>query len=343
MNHYYQLPSFNIGSSDLYSGTLDIINQSRELNAGKQQQVYPDLYAHALKSHFPVYNSQSYMHQDETGILKSLHEYNIASLADFNAENSFETGLPEIPKSALDKYVPWNSNDEAINNGISSISDYPSAQQVCLSDSVPDPIPFRHLNPDNQLAHLHALPFNQQDLPPVTFVNSTNLNQTTIDKQTIPLKETPDSFLFEQQGEQTQDSEKRKMINQRKRERYREMMKDPEKRKLINQRKREQYREMMKDPEKRKLKNQRQNERMKDPEKRKLENQRKRELRKDPEIKNRINQRQRELYNEKMKDPEKRKILKQRKRERRQDPEKRKLKKLRQRGRRQDLEKRNPV
>ncbi|WP_422459446.1 hypothetical protein [Endozoicomonas sp. ALB115] len=35
-----------------------------------------------------------------------------------------------------------------------------------------------------------------------------------------------------------QDAEKRKMINQRKRERYREMMKDPEKRELTKQRQR---------------------------------------------------------------------------------------------------------
>ncbi|WP_422488977.1 hypothetical protein [Endozoicomonas sp. ALE010] len=43
---------------------------------------------------------------------------------------------------------------------------------------------------------------------------------------------------FKHQRKRMQDAEKRKMINQRKRERYREMMKDPEKRELTKQRQR---------------------------------------------------------------------------------------------------------
>ncbi|MGO0306124.1 phage tail tape measure protein [Endozoicomonas acroporae] len=298
-----------------------------------------------LNSPFPVYSSQSYIHQNETDILKSLSEYNIVSLADFNAENTFGTDIPEIPKSALDKYVPWNSDDEVINNEISSTSNSPFAQQVCLSVSEPDPIPVRHLSPDDQLTHPHAVLFNRQDLLPVTFVNPINLNQTTNDTQTIPRKEIADSFLFYYQRKRMQDPEKIKIINQRKRKRYREMMKDPEKRKLenqrkremrqdperrklINQRQRELYKERIKDPEKRKMLNQYKREQMQDPEKRKLENQRQREryreIMKDPEKRMLENQRQRERYREKMKDPEKRKLVSQRRRERRQDLEKRK-------------------
>ncbi|WP_422459444.1 MULTISPECIES: hypothetical protein [unclassified Endozoicomonas] len=85
---------------------MEEIEQSCELDTRKQQQVYQGMSGQVLNSPFPVYNSQSYIHQNETGILKSLSEYNIVSLADFNAENSFGTDIPEIPKSALDKYVP---------------------------------------------------------------------------------------------------------------------------------------------------------------------------------------------------------------------------------------------
>ncbi|WBA82930.1 hypothetical protein [Endozoicomonas sp. GU-1] len=216
----------------------------------------------ALNSPFPVYNSQSDIYQDETGKLKSLSEYSIVSLADFNAENSSGTGIPEMPESVLDKYVPWIADDKVISNDISSISNPSFAQQVCLSVSEPGQIPVRHLSPDDQLTHPHAVLFNRQDLLPVTFVNPINLNQTKSDTQTIPRKEVADSFLFKHQRKRIQE---------------------PEKREMINQRKREHYREMMKDPEKRELKKQRQRERMQDPEKRKLDIQRKRKIRQDPE------------------------------------------------------------
>ena len=130
----------------------------------------------------------------------------------------------------------------------------------------------------------------------------------------------------QRQRERLADPEKRKLINQRKRERYHEKVQDPEKRKLINQRKRECYHEKVQDPEKRKLINQRQRERLADPEKRKLRN-----------------QRQRERYHEKMQDPEKRKLIYQRQRERLADPEKRKLINQRQRERRADPEKRKLI
>ncbi|WP_422446420.1 hypothetical protein [Endozoicomonas sp. ALB091] len=94
------------------------------------------------------------------------------------------------------------------------------------------------MSPDNQLTHPHAVLFNRQDLSPVTFVNPTKLNPKKSDMHTIPRKEVADSFLFKHQRKQMQDAEKRKMINQRKREHYREMMKDPEKRELTKQRQR---------------------------------------------------------------------------------------------------------
>ena len=144
----------------------------------------------------------------------------------------------------------------------------------------------------------------------------------------------------QRERERRADPEKRKLINQRKRERYHEKVQDPEKRKLRNQRKRECYHEKVQDPEKRKLINQRQRVRLADPEKRKLRNQRQRERyhekMQDPEKRKLRNQRQRE----RLADPEKRKLINQRQRERRADPEKRKLRNQRQRERRADPEKR---
>ena len=137
----------------------------------------------------------------------------------------------------------------------------------------------------------------------------------------------------ERYHEKVQDPEKRKLINQRQRERRA----DPEKRKLVNQCERERYHEKVQDPEKRKLINQRQRERyhekVQDPEKRKLINQRQRERRADPEKRKLINQRERGRYHEKVQDPEKRKLINQRQRERLADPEKRKLINQRQRER----------
>ncbi|WP_145999837.1 hypothetical protein [Endozoicomonas acroporae] len=340
MNHSCKLPSFDVAFSDLSSGTLDIVNQYCKTDASERSQEYQGMSGQVLNSPFPVYNRQSDIPQNETGVLKSLDEYDIVSLADFNIEDSFGTYVPEIPKSALDKYVPWNSDDEVINNEISSTSNPPFAQQVCLSVSEPNPIPVRHLSPYNQLTHLHAVLLNRQDLPSVTFVNPINLNQTTSDEQTPPMEEIADSFLVEHQRERMQELEKRKLVNQQRRKRYSEMMKDPEKRKLNSQRQRELYNERMKDPEKRKLINQRQREQRQDPEKRKLINQRQKELRQDPEKRKRDNQRQRERYHERMKDPIQRKLLNQRQKERMKDPEKRKLKRQQQRERRKDPEQR---
>ena len=172
-----------------------------------------------------------------------------------------------------------------------------------------------------------------QSTPQSSFVVDSNLhhsgeisNQGRIDTVSHPY-------------EKVQDPEKRKLRNQRERERRA----DPEKRKLINQRERERRA----DPEKRKLINQRQRERRADPEKRELINQRQRERRADPEKRKLRNQRKRERYHEKMQDPEKRKLRNQRKRERyhekMQDPEKRKLRNQRERERRADPEKRKLI
>ena len=325
MNHSCNLPSFDVALSGLYSDTLDLINQSCQLDTGKKKQVYQVMSDQTPDSPFTVYNRQPDIHQNEAGIFKSLYEYAIESLTDLNSENSFEAEINEIPKPVLDKYVPWNSDDELINDELSSILNYPFTQQACLSVSEPDPIPARHLNPDNQLTHLPSVLFNRQDLPPVTLVNPINLTQTTSDKQTTPVEEIADNLPVEHQREKMQDPKKRNLINQHRRKK----MQDPEKRKLVNQRRREK----MQDPEKRKLVNQRRREKMQDPEKRKLINQRKRERRQDPEIRKLINQRQRE----RRKDPEKRKLENQRQRKRRQDPEKRNLINQRRRERYQEI------
>ncbi|MBO9497190.1 hypothetical protein J7438_24330 [Thalassotalea sp. G20_0] len=338
MNQIYNLPSFDIAFSGLYSGTSDLINQPCPLDVRKQQQALQGVSGETLDSPFSLDNSQSDIHKDEVGIFKSLHEYDIVSLSDFDPENS------KIPKSVLDKYVPWDSDDE-----ISSISDSPFTQQVCLPVSEHDPIPTRHSRPDDHLTHLPAVLFNRPGLPPVTLVNQINLNQKASDKQTTPVEEIADSLLIERQMERRQKPEKRNLKNQRKREqmqdpekrklksqRERERMQDPEKRKLKNQRARERYSEIMQDPEKRNLKNQRKRERMQDPEKRKLNSQRERERMQDPEKRKLKNQRARERYSEIMQDPEKRKLRNQRDKERMQDPEKRKLRNQRM----QDPEKR---
>ncbi|WP_257283785.1 hypothetical protein [Endozoicomonas sp. SESOKO1] len=224
MNNTHNLPSFDVIFSGLYSGTSDLINQSCQLDARIRQQNYQGMSGQTLDS-FPVYNSQSDIHNNEASIFKSLHKYDIVSLTDCNPEIAFGTGIHEIPKSVLDKYIPCSSDDELINDEISSIPNFLFTQQVSLPVNEPDPIPARHSNTDDQLPHLPAVLSNRQDLPPVALVNPANLNQTTSDKQTPPLEDMADSLPVKSQRGRIQDPEKRKLINQRQRERRQ----DPEK------------------------------------------------------------------------------------------------------------------
>ena len=344
MDQINQLPSFDAAFSNLYSSSLGLADHERQFDTSEQQPTYRGMPVQAAES-FPIHNSRSDVYQNEVDHSNSLKEYNIESLTNFDSENASGTDFPEIPQSILDECVPYESDNEPVNDAFLLTPSTPF-QQLILRDepAISEQTPANHTRSVFQLTltNLPATPSNLEHLRPVAIVDPLYMHQNPSDNQsTSSGKIIDDNTPFfdrerERYHEKVQDPEKRKLINQRQRERRA----DPEKRKLINQRKRERYHEKVQDPEKRKLINQRQRERLADPEKRKLRNQRERERLADPEKRKLINQRQRERYHEKVQDPEKRKLRNQRQRERLADPEKRKLRNQRERERRADPEKR---
>ena len=359
MDQINQLPSFDAAFSNLYSSSLGLADQERQFDTSEQQPTYRGMPVQAAES-FPIHNSRSDVYQNEVDHSNSLKEYNIESLTNFDSENASGTDFPEIPQSILDECVPYESDNEPVNDAFLLTPSTPF-QQLILRDepAISEQTPANHTRSVFQLplTNLAAAPSNLEHLRPVAIVDPLYMHQNPSDNQsTSSGKIIDDNTPFfdrerERYHEKVQDPEKRKLRNQRERERRadpekrklrnqrererradpekrklinqrkRERLTDPEKRKLINKRERERYHEKVQDPEKRKLKNQRQRERLADPEKRKLRNQRQRERLADPEKRKLRNQRERE----RRADPEKRKLRNQRERERRADPEKRKL------------------
>ena len=329
MDQINQLPSFDAAFSNLYSSSLGLADPEHQFDTSEQQPTYRGMPVQAAES-FPIHNSRSDVYQNEVDHSNSLKEYNIESLINFDSESASGTDFPEIPQSILDECVPYESDNEPVNDALLLTPGTPF-QQLILRDepAISEQTPANHTRSVFQLplTNLPAAPSNIEHLRPVAIVDPLYMHQNPSDNQsTSSEKIIDDNTPFfdrerERYHEKVQDAEKRKLRNQRERER----LADPEKRKLRNQ----YQRERRAGPEKRKLRNQRERKRRADPEKRKLINQRERERYhekvQDPEKRKLINQSKREHYHEKVQDPEKRKLINQRQRERRADPEKRKL------------------
>ena len=348
MDQGNQLLSFNDAFSYLYSSSLGLVEQKQQFYDSEQQPIYQGMSVQVVNP-FPICNTEPDTYQKEADHSNSLNEYDIESLTSLELENASEIGYQEIPQSILDQYVPYESDNEPVNDAFLLTPSTPFQQLILRNEpAISEQTPANHTSSVFQLplTNFPAAPSSIEHLRPVAIVDPLYMHQNPSDNQSTLSEEIIDDntpfFAPEREHyhEKMQDPEKRKQINQRKRERYHEKVQDPEKRKLINQRKRERYHEKVQDPEKRKLINQRERERLADPEKRKLKNQRERERRADPEKRKLRNQRRRERYHEKVQDPEKRKLINQRQRERLADPEKRKLINQRQRERRADPEKR---
>ena len=327
MDQGNQLLSFNDAFSYIYSSSSGLVEQKQQFYDSEQQPIYQGMPVQVVNP-FPIYNSEPDTYQNEADHSNSLKEYNIESLTNFDSENASGTDFPEIPQSILDECVPYESDNEPVNDALLLTPSTPF-QQLILRDepAISEQTPANHTRSVFQLplTNLPAAPSNIEHLRPIAIVDPSYMHQNPSDNQSTSSEEIIDDNT---------------PFFDRERERYHEKVQDPEKRKLINQRERERYHEQVQEPEKRKLRNQRQRERRADPEKRKLINQRQRERRADPEKRKLINQRERERYHEKVQDPEQRKLINQRERERRADPEKRKLINQRQRERWADPEKR---
>ncbi|WP_422450197.1 MULTISPECIES: hypothetical protein [unclassified Endozoicomonas] len=182
MNHLNNIPSFDSYFTGLYCGSLDLPEQTYKFSVSGQQSEYQGMSVQTLNAPFPVYHNPSDTHKNFAGSINSLNKYTINSSTLAASANTFANDIPEIPQSALDQYVPWNSDDQQFHYTLPSTSDIPFIQQLCLSGSEPEirePASVSYLNPDNKLTHFPVIPDNPEDLQPTAVANPLSLNQTT--------------------------------------------------------------------------------------------------------------------------------------------------------------------
>ena len=240
MDQGNQLLSFNDAFSYLYSSSLSLVEQKQQFYDSEQQPIYQGMSVQVVNP-FPICNSEPDTYQNEADHSNSLNEYNIESLTSLELENASETGYQEIPQSILDEYVPYESDNEPVNDALLLTPSTPF-QQLILRDepAISEQTPANHTRSVFQLplTNLPAAPSNIEHLRPVAIVDSLYMHQNPSDNQSTSSEEIiDDNTPFfdrerERYHEKVQDPEKRKLRNQRQRERRA----DPEKRKLINQR-----------------------------------------------------------------------------------------------------------
>lgn len=221
MNKSNQLPSFNDTFSNLYSSSLGLVEQEQQFDDSEQQSIYQGMTVQ-LVSHFPIYNSVPDTYQNEADHSNSLNEYNIESLTNFfDLENASETGIQELPQSILDEYVPYQSDNEPVNDALSPST--PCIQQLLLRDEpeIREQTSANHIYPDIQLTNPTAGIHSSQDLRPVAVVNPLCMDQATSDNQKTQAEVNVDgsSSLVERQREH-QRKRQREHQRERQRERY---------------------------------------------------------------------------------------------------------------------------
>ncbi|WP_422448621.1 MULTISPECIES: hypothetical protein [unclassified Endozoicomonas] len=232
MDFFSSLPLSDLAFDELCSDSLDLIEQTYRFDASEQSPTYQGMSVQTLDTSFPVYHNHSDIAKNNADPVNSLIKHNIKPLTLLETADCFCTGIPEIPQSVLDEYVPWKPDkpDEP-----SSRPKIPLIQQICLSGSDPEirePTPASHSNPDYPLTNLPDLLSKPQYLRSYTVVSPLNLNQTTSDNQTTQATEIVDdhSSMIERQ-------------RQSKRERHRESMRKLRKDPAYAERERERNRE----------------------------------------------------------------------------------------------------
>ncbi|WBA83511.1 hypothetical protein [Endozoicomonas sp. GU-1] len=239
MDFFSSLTSSDLAFDELCSDSLDLIEQIYRFDASEQSSTYQGMSVQTLDTSFPVYYNHSDIAKNNADPVNSLIKYRIKPLTLSETADCFCTGIPQIPQSVLDEYVPWKSNEP---HELSSRAKFPPIQQVCLSGSEPEirePTPASHSNPDYPLTNLPDLPSKPQYLRPYTVVNPLNLNQTTSDNQTTQATEIVDdhSSIIERQRESKRERQK-----EYQRESMRKLRKDPAYAERERKRSREQQR-----------------------------------------------------------------------------------------------------
>ncbi len=301
MDQINQLPSFDASFSYLCSSASGLVDQEQQFGTTEQQPIYQGMPVQVLNP-IPTYNSGPDTYQNEANHSISLNEYNITSLINFDSENASGTGIPEVPQSILDKYVPYQTDYEPVNDALSLTTGIPFQQLISLDDlEIRKQTTANHTSSDLQLTDLPAGIHSSQDLRPDAVVNPLCMHQATSDNQTTQAEVNVDgsSSLVERkrERERVRKRELRKdpAYAERERERKRELRKDP----AYAERKRERKRELRKDPAYAERERERQRERyQKDPAYAERERERQRELRKDPAYAERERERKRKRHRE---------------------------------------------
>ena len=171
--------SFNVIFDELTGGAhQDETIEPRRCYRGTSVQV--------LNSPLSPYLSQSDADQSNARSISPLRELRVASLTQAIPDGFDELGIPVIPETILNEYVPYNSNNESVDDATVSIAGSYSdlCNQSCFSGNEPDirePALTNRLNPDRCLTSLLAELASLQDSQAVAVINPLNLQQATSD------------------------------------------------------------------------------------------------------------------------------------------------------------------
>ena len=223
MDQGNQLLSFNDAFSYLYSSSLGLVEQKQQFYDSEQQPIYQGMSVQVVNP-FPICNSEPDTYQKEADHSNSLNGYDIESLTSLELENASETGYQEIPQSILDEYVPYESDNEPVNDAFLLTPSTPF-QQLILRDelAISEQTRANHTSSVFQLplTNLPAAPSSIEHLRPVAIIDPLYMHQNPSDNQSTSSEEIIDDNT---------------PFFDRERERYHEKVQDPEKRKLRNQR-----------------------------------------------------------------------------------------------------------
>ena len=264
MNRHNNLPSCNVAFGGLEGFSC-------QDDTTESQLYYQGISVRALNSPHSIYFRQSSADHNNTHSISPLNEFHVASLTQAVPNSFDELDLAVIPKSILDEYVPWNSDNEFV-------------------DDVPFPALVNGLNLDHRLTNLPANIANPQDSRPVEVINPLNMQQATSDNPANSAEIVDDK--------PSQLERKR----ERQRERQRVLRNNPAYAKRERERRRERRRVLRKNPAYAERERERQRERQRvlrnNPAYAERERERHRVLRKNPAYAERERERERERQRE---------------------------------------------
>ena len=131
MNRHGNLTSFNIA----FGGLAGFSCQD---DRTKPQLCYQDMSVQLLHSPCSAYFSQSNANQNDAHSINPLSEFRVTSLTQAVPGSSDESDLTVIPRSILDEYVPWHSDNDSVDDALFPIPGCYHRDHSCFSEIGPD-------------------------------------------------------------------------------------------------------------------------------------------------------------------------------------------------------------